>query len=296
MLFLLLALLSLSLTRIGRRPKIGVVAGVTMTLAVLTKQSALIIFVLLALYSVVYKRRFGMTFIATTLGLSSASMALLTLSSDGWVLYYLIKLPLKHQTVHKRLLTFWTQDLLSPFPLVIAFALGAVVLAYRDGDSETSHFYTLALIGFLGASWQARLHKGAGRIPSFQRTRYSRLAADLAWISVSLTSRDSYNRSTCQYCHPASVGRCSWCSFCSNSSRWCMCQWPTFRQQTTVPTPDRLLTCMSQWIHPYSHRCIRTWLLKPDMGQLHIQWPSSISYRPLRTPNSKHFGAISVTR
>lgn len=160
MLFLLLALLALSLTRMGQRPKMGVVAGVIMTLAVLTKQSAPIIFVPLALYTVVYKRRFGMAFIATTLGLSSASMALLTLSTDGWLLYYLIKLPLKHQTMRTRLLTFWTQDLLSPFLLVVAFALGAVVLAYRDGDSETSHFYTLALIGFLGASWQARLHKG----------------------------------------------------------------------------------------------------------------------------------------
>lgn len=68
-----------------------------------------------------------MVFIATTLGFSSASMAFLTLSTDGWLLYYLIELPLKHQTVRKRLLTFWTQDLLSPFPLVVAFALGAVV-------------------------------------------------------------------------------------------------------------------------------------------------------------------------
>lgn len=132
----------------------------TMTLAVLTKQSALIIFLPLALYTIVYKRRFGMAFIATTLGFSSASMALLTLSTDGWLLYYLIELPLKHQTMRKRLLTFWTQDLLSPFPLVIAFALGTVVPAYKDGDSEMSHFYTLAFLGFLGMSWQAWLHKG----------------------------------------------------------------------------------------------------------------------------------------
>ena len=170
MLYLLVALAVVSIVRFGRGVRVGVFAGVVFVLAFLTKQSALLALSPLVIYSLYYKRRFGVTFAATGFGLVGASLLLLQVTSDGWFLYYVFELPTMHPTKGRRLLTFWTRDLLRPLALAAAVAVGYVLSAIGRGRTEIGVFYGLLLVGFVGSSWQARLHTGGAEntlIPAY---------------------------------------------------------------------------------------------------------------------------------
>jgi hypothetical protein len=158
MLYLFVACVVVFLVRFGRGASMGLAAGVCFALAFLTKQSALLALSPLVLYALYYKRRFGLAFAASAAGLVGASVLLLQAVSDGWFVYYVFELPTMHPTRGRRLLTFWTRDLLRPLALAAAVAFGYVASAVGGGRTETGVFYGLLLCGFVGGSWQARFH------------------------------------------------------------------------------------------------------------------------------------------
>ena len=170
MLYLLFALCVVAAVRVGRGARAGIAAGVVFALAFLTKQSTLLALSPLVLYALFYKRRFGVAFAASAAGLVGASTLFFQATTDGWFLYYLFELPTMHPTKGRRLLTFWTQDLLRPLGLATAVAVGYVVSALGGERTEAGVFYGLLLCGFVGASYQARLHTGGAEntlIPAY---------------------------------------------------------------------------------------------------------------------------------
>lgn len=159
-----------------------------------------------------------------------------------------------------------------------------------------NHFYTLALLAFLGASWQTRLHKGGW--PNTLIPAYTMLATVCGLgVHISLTQVTRFTHRIDVPALSPSLGRLLLLVLI-------LLQFISLAYMPLVYVPsadDR--SCAEQTIEafesmdtPLFSPCIRTWLLKPDTVRPGIQWLSSISYRPLRTPNSKYFGAISVTR
>lgn len=158
-LLVVLALSGLYVVRFGRGASTGAAAGVLFALAALTKQSALLVLAPVAVYALVADRRFGVALAGTAAVLVAGATAALQAASGGWFLYYVLWLPTGHALVESRILTFWTGSLLGPLPVAVGFGVAFVALERRRRPA-TALFYVLAAGGFVGASWQARLHAG----------------------------------------------------------------------------------------------------------------------------------------
>ena len=158
MLFLVLA--GFALLRRSPRPLCQVAAGVTLYLAFLTKQQALVVALsLLVATAGVHKRRalwFGAAFLLPLL----VGHLILNRLHHGWYSYYTVTLPRSHDFLRERYWSYWFGDLL-PF-LVPMLVLAGWFIAYEmtRGDRERGIFYLAGVVGALAASWGSRLNTG----------------------------------------------------------------------------------------------------------------------------------------
>ena len=114
-LYLLLLLLSVYTLRF-HPSRLGLVAaGTWMSLSFLTKQSALVAMVPLALYALRVQRVRALWFVATFVGIVGLSTLILDRLHDGWYVYYVFDLPASHPWVLGVWLTFWSTDVLLLF-------------------------------------------------------------------------------------------------------------------------------------------------------------------------------------
>lgn len=155
-LFLLWVLLGVYFLRTRPTGMGEALAACAFALAVLTKQSALVVampFVVLTVWQGRGWRRF--IFPVTLGGLVLASMAALHLASGGWSTYYLFRLPGGHALLDSVLVTFWTADVLPALP--IAALAGAYFFAV---ETEGRWFYAAFAAGMVGTAWLSRVHEG----------------------------------------------------------------------------------------------------------------------------------------
>lgn len=194
-LFVLLLLSALYVLRFRRSVRSGVAAAALFTLALLTKQSASVIFVPVALYVLLAERRRGVAFAAAGAAMMVGSVLVLDRIHDGWFWYFVFWLPRQHPWVSRMWVDFWVDDLMKPLSVSCLFALFYVtidrrVLSSADAAGLTPgdladrasppavpsvpgrasplaasfrtgrYFYLFAAAGMLGASWAGRLHSG----------------------------------------------------------------------------------------------------------------------------------------
>ncbi|WP_437592405.1 glycosyltransferase family 39 protein [Sorangium sp. So ce1000] len=191
-LFVLLLLAALYVLRFRRSLGSAVAAAALFTLALLTKQSASVVFVPVAAYAVLAERRRGLVFAATGAALMVGSVAVLDRIHDGWFWYFVFWLPRQHPWVPRMWFDFWLDDLMRPLSVSCLLALfygmvdrrvftstdapasdpaaldGAPAAAVPSQPSRGSaaalpagrYFYLFAAAGMLAASWAGRLHAG----------------------------------------------------------------------------------------------------------------------------------------
>ncbi len=157
-LFLFLVLASLYLVRFHPSPRMRALAALLFTLAFLTKQSASLVFVPLALHVALVDRRRAWIFVGGGLALMIGSVLLLDWMHEGWFWYFVFWLPQKHPLVGRMVHDFWVLDLLGP--LGIACLFGLFYLLVGEGEAEVRRFHALAAMGLLTVSWTGRLHAG----------------------------------------------------------------------------------------------------------------------------------------
>lgn len=157
-LFLLLA--GAYLVRSGSSPTAYVLAGMVLSLSHFTKQSALLVALPLAAYSLVLGWRRGLFLAATLVILIAGGTLFLNAVYDGWYNYYVHELPQQHEIVKEMLLGFWAHDLLRPMPVAIAIALSYFAVQRATSDKKGLVFYTLLVAGLTGGAWLSRLHSG----------------------------------------------------------------------------------------------------------------------------------------
>lgn len=159
-LFLLLLLAGLYLIKFKQFPMSYILAGALVSLAFLTKQMALIVFVPMAAYLFLVDRRRCAYFIGPVLFIVAVSTVLLDWTHGGWYTYYVFKLPAQHALVKSMWLEFWSVDIMSK--LSIAFVVSIFCVLSRAFHSKKGDclFYFLILVGMLVASWLARVHSG----------------------------------------------------------------------------------------------------------------------------------------
>ncbi len=159
--YLMLLLGGVSVLRTSRSAWGASAAGVLLSAAFLTKQSALVIVAPLLLYCVVAELRRAPWFAGTlALGMGGVSF-LLDRSSAGWFHYYCFTLPSRHPRIDGGPAAFFTADLLPALPLATALAGFYVAMRLRGRGARTRLFFPLLAAGMIGSSWSVRNMVGA---------------------------------------------------------------------------------------------------------------------------------------
>jgi len=137
-----------------------ILAGVFISLSFLTKQTALIIALPMALYCVIANWRRAIFFVGTAAIIIAGSTWLLDRISGGWYRFYVFEVPSEHYILKARYIFFWIDDLLHPLPIVCAVAVLYLILRIFSPARREGFFYLLMASGMIGAAWSGRLHSG----------------------------------------------------------------------------------------------------------------------------------------
>jgi 4-amino-4-deoxy-L-arabinose transferase-like glycosyltransferase len=142
--------------RYGRQASTFVLAGLLLSAAFLTKQSAAVMALPVMLWLVVTKPAAG-TLTALVAGTVGGGTTLwLDQLHDGWYRYYVFQLPAGYPLDEWKLLHFWTEDLL---PMAVAGGLGLLTLL-SPGDARSRAFFASMAIGLVGGAWLSRGNPG----------------------------------------------------------------------------------------------------------------------------------------
>ena len=167
-LFLALAIYSV---RRQDSTRAAVVAGLSVSLAALTKQPGIAAVLPIGLYLAVCSRRRLAVFLLTVgLGLGGGFLALDRLN-HGWLRYYTITLPSSHEAKASAVLEFWSDDVVRLLPLGIALGLAGWLARRQDKPRRSNlSFYGLVLLVLLVTSYSSRIHAGGEKnviMPAF---------------------------------------------------------------------------------------------------------------------------------
>ncbi|MBT3408694.1 hypothetical protein HN415_08510 [Candidatus Woesearchaeota archaeon] len=171
-LFLFLLLIGLFLLKFKNTIWMFILSAIIFSLAFLTKQTALIIFLPTIIYCILVKRRNGFYYIGTFILLIISSTILFNILHNGWYTYYVFNLPSQHPILFDMISHFWITDIL--LPLSVGFFLSIYylyflftksikkinnIISYCNGN-ENLIFYSLFFLGMVGASFFSRIHQG----------------------------------------------------------------------------------------------------------------------------------------
>jgi hypothetical protein len=137
-------------------------AGVLMSLAFLTKQTALLVALPLMAYAFLAKpRRSAWAFAGSYVLLLVITTIVLNVATGGWYVYYVFGLPAYHDKLPAMLTAFWTVDLAKPMGIAMALAMVCVVSRLSEDIRKQFAFFAALLAGMVAAAWLGRFH-GAG--------------------------------------------------------------------------------------------------------------------------------------
>ncbi len=137
-----------------------ILSAVLLTLAFLTKQSALAAIGILAIYAIYAYRLRSLWFLITLGALIGGSILWLDNSSDGWFFYYVFKLPGNAPYEKSMLVQFWLRDLLKAVPILCLAAIILLLDLFRNGRRRLLAFMVCMFLGLGAVSFLARYHVG----------------------------------------------------------------------------------------------------------------------------------------
>lgn len=159
-LFLFFLLMTFYLLKFKISKTAYVLAGFLISLATLSKQSALIFALIFAVYVFIFKPRLKLYFIVSAGFFSGLLLGLMAIVHGRWFFYYLFSLPGQHPFVAEMLFKFWLDDIIIPLPILFAILgllLFLVLKFVRRGWDWAYLFFGLSMILI---SWIGRIHFG----------------------------------------------------------------------------------------------------------------------------------------
>ncbi|MBM3286255.1 MAG: hypothetical protein FJY88_02735 [Candidatus Eisenbacteria bacterium] len=142
-----------------RSPRWLLLAGLSLGLSFLTKQSTLPAIGAVVLAILVADPRRGLILLLSQAVLIGGSTLLLNAVHHGWYSYYVFELPRRHPILPEVYVQFWIKDLLPHLPLAIALSVPWFVLS-RGAAIRGRLFYPLFALAMIGTSYVSRLHEG----------------------------------------------------------------------------------------------------------------------------------------
>jgi len=161
-LFLFLLLLSVYILRFKNSWIWYITAGLSVSLAFLTKQTTLVIIIPVIIYLIFTKRQKSLFFIGTALFVIMTSILILNGITNGWFTYFVLDLT-GSQQIHRinptlsRLSSFWLKDILATVPVICCIVVPFVF--YKLKNFKTNDlFYIVLTIGMVGGTWYSRIN------------------------------------------------------------------------------------------------------------------------------------------
>lgn len=159
-LFLFLSLSGACLIKVRSSAGSFIISGILFSLAFLTKQTALVLILPLAIYILIYKRKLLIYFLVTIiLGMGGPTL-FFHIATKRWYYYYLFYLPRNHEIIKENYIAFWTKDLFSPLFISLGISVLYLIKEFSGKSRENAIYYILLFCGFLFGSWMSRLHVG----------------------------------------------------------------------------------------------------------------------------------------
>jgi 4-amino-4-deoxy-L-arabinose transferase-like glycosyltransferase len=160
---LFLLLICLYVARRAQGIRGGLLVGLLVFVAFMTKQNALLAAAPVLLMLSFTRRRVGITALITTAALVVGSTVLMNSLTHNWYGYYVFT-ELTHQHIERSVWkTFFTKDLRHT-PWSIGLGLLGIFVAFRSRASSIIDwpFWSVAVAGLLGSALISRLHSGGG--------------------------------------------------------------------------------------------------------------------------------------
>jgi 4-amino-4-deoxy-L-arabinose transferase-like glycosyltransferase len=158
-LFLFLTLAGIDKARTATTKRAAFIAAVVMTLAVMTKQTAIFAFAPIAFYLLLTRRQVGIVYLAGGLALGGGTTLILNILSHGWFDYFVWELLFQHSLIGTSKLDFFRVDMISLWP-VIPITLAALPHLLSRHSRWATGFHACAAAGLIIGAWSSRLHSG----------------------------------------------------------------------------------------------------------------------------------------
>ena len=142
---------------------LSLVSGCLLGLAVLTKQTAVALLVVMTLHAALTRNAGRLAaFVGGVLLVVGIGAGLLAAQYGSWAAVYLIDLPRQHTLDLHRLETFWSVELLPAFTLPLIALPIFLVGTWLRRNYAAFRFWVLAPAGMLGMAWGASLNLWSG--------------------------------------------------------------------------------------------------------------------------------------
>jgi len=157
-LFLMLVLVGLYLVRFHRAYALLVCAGLLFSLAILTKQTALLMTAPVLCWLAMTHRKKALVVVAVIGLVAGGGTFVLQRMSGGWYTYYVFDLPghFTARIVRSSIWSFWSQDVLSHLNIACGLAVAGIAGAFAACKNRGA-FYLLVAAGTLVAAWLPRI-------------------------------------------------------------------------------------------------------------------------------------------
>ena len=157
-LFLMLVLVGLYIVRFQRAYALMVCAGLLFSLAILTKQTGLIVTTPVICWLAITDRKKALVVVAVIAVIAGGGTLVLQHLSGGWYKYYVFDLPSHFTTriVRSNIWSFWSEDILSHLNIACGLAVAGIAGAFSARKNRGA-FYFFVAAGTLVASWLPRI-------------------------------------------------------------------------------------------------------------------------------------------
>jgi hypothetical protein len=159
-LFLALMLAAIYLIRFRESQAGWASAGFLLALAGLTKQTALFMAPPFFVYAALVDRRKAIALMLTFGAVLGVATWALDVSTHGWYMEYVFRLPQRIQEHAGDRAPFWTHDIFRALPFASALGLATLISVLPPRDNRGA-FWPVVLVSGIGAAWLSRLHSGA---------------------------------------------------------------------------------------------------------------------------------------
>ncbi len=159
-LFLMWVLLAGLILRFSRGVLGGIAAGVVLSVAFFTKQTTLSMALPLLVYALFSSRLSARVFLITFVGVTSVAVAIASLLTHGWFVYYVFYLPSHFHVLPSRLWRFWKVNMLAYVGMAFWAYLLLMLWDAVDRRWERFGLYTALFVGMVGSAWLSWAHLG----------------------------------------------------------------------------------------------------------------------------------------